>query len=92
MRIKLLPSDAEQVAEDILEGDRPPETSDYEVVKYLLIKAKERGIELEFYRLGSPLENIEDGINNPMKSKPLEISMREMQIACDRNIELRPLS
>lgn len=97
MKIKLLPSNAEQVAEEILRGDRPPETSDYEVIKHLLTKCKEKGIELSFYRLNKdkvfdiPNEALEDAVDSSVDIRPLEISMQEMQIACDRDIELRPL-
>lgn len=81
MRIKLLPSNAEQIAEEILRGDRPPETSDYEVIKYLLTKAKEKGIELSFYRperdgvLDIPGEVLGDAIDSSVDIRPLDISM-----------------
>ena len=77
MRIQLLPPNADQIAEDILSGKRPPETDSTEVLEWLVKLAQERGLELEFYRIDS--------------TETIELSLKQMTIAVERAIEMRPI-
>jgi hypothetical protein len=96
MRIKLLPSTAAQIAELMLNGLIPAQTSDYEVIEHLICQAKERGMELTFYREEADRsidsEVMEDAIATSVDLRPVvELSMAQMEFACEQNIEMRPI-
>jgi hypothetical protein len=77
MRIKLLPTPAKQIAQDILSGVLFPETYDLEVIAWL----SELDLNLEFYR-------IEDrGID----SKEVVFWSCQVKIALENQIEMRPI-
>ena len=50
MEIELLPSDAERIATDILDGKIPAQVNSMEVVEYLVAITQERGIDITFFR------------------------------------------
>lgn len=81
MRIQLLPPNADQIAEEILSGERPPETDSTEVLEWLVDLAQERGLELEFYRID----------NTRGRPEIIELSLKQMTIAVERSIEIRPM-
>jgi hypothetical protein len=86
MIIKLLPPQAKQIAEDILEGLLPPETSDLEVISWLL----RLDPELTVYRIDEFTQN---GGGDRRLSIPTKVqfSPREILIALENRIEMRPI-
>jgi hypothetical protein len=77
MRIKLLPTPAKQIAQDILSGVLPPETYDLEVIAWL----SELDPNLEVYR-------IED---RDTEFKDVVFWSRQVKIALENQIEMRPI-
>ena len=86
MQIKLLPSTAKQIAEDILNGVLPPETSDLEVLYWL----SKLDPELSVYRLDEFNQNGggDRRLDAPVK---VEFDAKQVEIALENNIEIRPI-
>lgn len=86
MQIKLLPSSAKQIAEDILNGTLPPEISDLEVIQWL----SQLDPELTVYRIDEFNQNGGGGqrLDTPVR---VEFTAVQVKIALENNIEMRPI-
>jgi hypothetical protein len=87
MIVKLLPIRAKQIAEDILAGLLPAETSDLEVISWL----SELDPELTVYRIDEFNQN---GGGNRRLNTPVrvEFTPSQVRIALEHDIEMRPVS
>lgn len=86
MEIKLIPSQAKQIAKNILKGVLPPETGDLEVVYWL----SELDPSLTAYRVDEFNQN---GGGDRRLDEPVKVvfSAEQIKIALENHIEMRPV-